>query len=138
MTVELAGYIDLPKLYMITNTNDINFSIKDALCKDLLYRATVYDSDSALDENIAEQYDSFCETYGEEAAQDFLIKVTNIAVQNIKDNKNMQIDFSPYYEDHALEGYDLEGYDYTVSFDVDMDKIIDEVTKKYEADMGLE
>ncbi len=132
MIVELAGYINLPKIHTVTNTNDINFSIKDELCKDFLYRATVEVPD-VFDEDVVEQYDNFCLTYGEETAQDFINKVVDVAVQNIKNDKNMRIDFSPYYESHMLDGYD-----YVVSFDVDMDKIIDEVTKKYEADMELE
>ncbi len=134
MIVELLGYIDLPKIHTVTNTNDINFSIKDELCKDFLYRASLGDTDSVFgDDSITEQYDNFCQTYGGEAAQNFIDKIADIAVQNIKNDKNMRIEFSPYYESHTLEGYD-----YTVSYDVDMDKIIDEVTKKYEADMGLE
>lgn len=132
MIVELSGYIDLPKIETVTNTNDINFSIKDELCKDFLYRATLEVPD-IFDEDVVEQYDNFCLTCGEEAAQNFIDKITDVAVQNIKNDRNMRIDFSPYYESHTLEGYD-----YVVSFDVDMDKIIDEVNKKYEADMGLE
>lgn len=141
MTVELAGYINISRLETTTNTNDINFSMKDALCEDFkdalcedfIYRATLCDTDSVFnDDFITEQYDSFCEAYGEEAAQSFLDKITDVAVQNIKNNKNMKIEFSPYYEDDDI----FLGYDYVVFFDVDMDKIIDEITKKYENKMN--
>ncbi len=130
MKIGLEGYVGLPDLTQVSSLEELKnlyfpSSLTSEMADNLSYRGTedVFQQDSVIELN------EYIETNGLENFEDNIYEkvleagIHLLMTQDEKAVKGLQ--FQEYYEDNILAGYD-----FYITIDVDIDKIIEQVKEE--------